>query len=462
MTATLPAPRPTRTATGAPPRRVRITAPVALALVVAGALPVLGLWWQDTGFVYGWGSELTNAGRLTGLAAGYAILVVLALMARVPALELGVGADRLARWHAAGGRYVVSLAVAHTLLIIWGYAVTAHTGVVSETGTLVLDYPDVLLATIAVGLLVLVGVSSARAARRRLPYEVWHAVHLVTYVAIALTFAHEFATGADFIDVRVRVLWLALYLVVFGLLVWFRIVVPVRAFARHALRVSAVVPHGPDTVSVIMTGRNIGALGAEAGQFFRWRFLTRSLALAANPYSLSAAPAEDRLRITVKIAGRHSAALRGLRPGTRVLAEGPYGAFTADPARRSAGGRRSGRVLLIGVGIGITPIRALLETAPAAPGGLTLLYRARSARDLVLQDEIEQLAAARGARVQYLLGSRRDGNHLDVRQLRRLLPDLHRHEVYLCGPDDLVGRLARDLRRAGVARAAIHFESFSF
>ena len=54
-------------------------------------------------------------------------------MARVPALERGVGTDRLARWHAMGGRYTVSLAVAHTLLIIWGYAVTAHTNVVHET-----------------------------------------------------------------------------------------------------------------------------------------------------------------------------------------------------------------------------------------------------------------------------------------------------------------------------------------
>ena len=259
-----------------------------------------------------------------------------------------------------------------------------------------------------------------------------------------------------------RVLWLGIYLAVGALLLWFRAVTPLVNLARHALRVVAVVPHGPDTISVIMAGRNIANLDARPGQFFRWRFLTRELIGAANPYSLSAAPYGDQLRITVKTAGAHSAALARLEPGTRVLAEGPYGAFTADPEHRSARGRRTGKVLLVAVGIGITPLRALLESAPAAPGGLTLLYRARSRHDLVLREEIEHIAAARSARVHYLLGRRENSDHLSCDQLRRLVPDLADHEVYLCGPDELVRRLARDVRKAGVARNGIHFESFTF
>lgn len=447
-----------------PRRRFLISPNVALALIAVGGVAVLGLWWQDTNFVYGPGGWLTNAGRITGLAAGYTILVVLALMARVPALERGVGSDRLARWHAAGGRYTVGLAVAHTLLIIWGYAVTAHTDVVSQTGTLVLTYPDVLMATVALGLFLLVGITSARAARTRMRYESWHLVHLYTYLAIGLAFSHQFATGADFTDTRVQVLWAGFYSLVGALLVWFRVVTPLRNLARHTLRVVAVVPHGPGVLSVVVGGRNLPRLDAEAGQFFRWRFLTRELWGAANPYSLSAAPRGDQLRITVKIAGAHSDALARLRPGTRVLAEGPYGAFTGDRARRSRVGRRTGKVLLVGVGIGITPIRALFETIPAAPGGITLLYRARQGSDLVLREEIEHIATVRGARVHYLLGPRAAGGaaQLAPPHLLRLVPDLAEREVYLCGPDELIGELARDLREAGVGRAAIHFESFTF
>lgn len=446
----------------APRRRLLVPPSVALALIVAGGVAVLGLWFQDTTFVFGLGGWLTNAGRITGLAAGYATLVVLALMARVPALDRGVGADRLARWHAAGGRYLVGLAVAHTLLIVWGYAVTAHAPVVAETGTLLTTYPDVLMATAALGLFVLVGVTSARAARRRLRYETWHLLHLYTYLAVALAFAHQFATGADFTDARVRVLWAGLYVVVGALLVWFRVVAPLAVLVRHRLRVVEVVPHGPDVVSVVLHGRDLHRLDARAGQFFRWRFLTRELWSGANPYSLSSAPRDDRLRITVKGAGAHSAALRRLRPGTRVLAEGPYGAFTGEPERRSAVGRRTGKVLLVGVGIGITPLRALLETIPAAPGGITVLYRARTAQDLVLRDELEHLAHARAARVHYLLGPRQRSRHLGAATVRRLVPDLAEHEIYLCGPDGLIASVVRDLRRAGVPRAALHHESFTF
>src|SRR5947208_11181371 len=119
-----------------------------LAAIAAGAVATLLLWWHDTPSISGLGDWLTNAGRITGLLAGYAVVVLVALMARIPPVERGVGADRLARWHAMGGRYTVSLVVAHGLLISWGYAVTAHTDVVSQTKTLLLSYPDVLMATV--------------------------------------------------------------------------------------------------------------------------------------------------------------------------------------------------------------------------------------------------------------------------------------------------------------------------
>src|ERR1700761_8683375 len=120
-----------------------------VALIAAGGLAAIGVWWDGTLPISGLGDWLTNAGRITGLLAGYGVVVLVALMARLPPLERGVGADRLARWHAAGGRYTVGLVGGHALLILWGYAVTAHTSVVSQGWTLLASYPDVLAATFA-------------------------------------------------------------------------------------------------------------------------------------------------------------------------------------------------------------------------------------------------------------------------------------------------------------------------
>jgi ferredoxin-NADP reductase len=440
------------------PRATALSWELALGLIAVGAVAVTFLWWHDTFAVHGLGDWLTNGGRLTGLWAGYAVVVLLALMARVPALDRGIGADRLVRWHAMGGRYTVCLSVAHTLLIIWGYAVTAHTNVVAQTGSLITSYPDVLMATVGLGLLLAVGVSSARAARRRLRYETWHFVHLYTYLAIALVFSHQFATGADFIsNAPARWLWSALYLAVAALLVWYRLVTPVANAIRYPMRVAGLTRENADTVSIYLTGPAVARLRAQSGQFFRWRFLTRDLWWAANPYSLSAAPRPDTLRITVKLAGGHSRALFGLKIGTRVLAEGPYGGFTQ--ARR-----RSRKVLLIAGGVGITPLRALFETLPGRPGDITLLYRARSPEDLLLRSEIESIAQHRGSRVHYLIGrSRPDrSGHLSTDQLRQLVPEIAAHDVYLCGPEPMMAATRAALIGAGVPRRRIHFESFTF
>jgi predicted ferric reductase len=427
-------------------------------LIAAGAVAVCALWLHDTTVVApSLGDWLTNAGRITGLLAGYGVVVQLLLMARVPMIERSVGADRLARWHAFGGRYTISLTSAHVLLIIWGYAVAVQSGVVAQTGTLLTTYPDVLMATVGFALLLGVGVASARAARRRLAYETWYYLHFYTYLAVALAFSHQFATGADFVTNRpARLLWGAMYAVVAALLLWFRFVVPVRAFFRHDLRVHAVHREAPGVVSVVVAGRHLEELGFEPGQFFRWRFLSREGWWQSHPFSLSAAPRADRMRITVKALGDHSADLSRLRHGTRVLAAGPYGALT--PAVRTRRG-----VLLLAGGVGITPLRTLFETLPAAPGDLVLVYRVDRASDVLFRHELDDISARRGGHVHYLVG--RPGSPDDVlvdHRLGRLVPDITRREVYLCGPPGFVDAATAALRRVGVTRDAVHLEQFAF
>ena len=425
-----------------------------LAVIGIGALAVIGLWWHSTPNVRGLGGWLTGAGEVLGLLAGYGVVVLVALMARLPPLERGIGTDQLARWHAMGGRYVISLVAAHGLLILWGYAVQAHTSLTSETATLLTQYPDVLMATVAGFLLLGVGLVSMRAVRRRVRYETWYYLHLYTYLAIALAFSHQFAVGVSFINnLAARFWWSAMYLTVAALVLWYRVAVPLLAFARHKFTVMGVKAEGPGVISVYIGGSHLDELAAEPGQFFRWRFLTRSLWWSSHPYSLSAAPGTDVLRITVKDIGDHSRALSQLRPGTRIMAEGPYGAFTAGPSDR-------GVVLLAG-GVGITPLRAMFSTLP---GPVTLIYRASSEQDIVFRDELDSIAAARGAKAYYLVGSRAEigGDPLSPKMLRSLVPGLNEQEIYVCGPSGMISAAVEALRGAGVSRRQIHFESFEF
>ncbi|MCX5208230.1 ferredoxin reductase family protein [Kitasatospora sp. NBC_00240] len=443
---------PTRTARhgsagrSLPPGAVARLVQAAIALGAAG---VLAIWWQGTAGVSGAADWLTGAGRITGLLAGYAAPVLLLLMARIPLLEREVGADRLARWHAAGGRYLVGLVAVHVLTITWGYALTDGRGLVGEGVRLVFHYPEMIKAALATLIMFGTGLVSARAARRRMSYEVWYYLHLATYLAVALGFGHQLADGADLGGGPERAAWYALYLGTAALLGWYRLAVPFLRDRRHRMRVAEVRPEGPGVVSLFVTGERLDQLGAEAGQFFRLQFQAPGLRWAANPYSLSAPPHPRYLRFTVKDLGGHSAAVARLKPGTRVHAEGPYGAFTA-------GQRRGRKVLLLGAGVGITPLRALFETLP---GRVTLVQRARRPQDVLFRDELAGVAATRGARAHELLGTRAEIGDLGT-ALRRLVPDLAAHEVYLCGPPAFAEEAVRVLRTAGVRRSRIHVESF--
>ena len=154
-------------------------------------------------------------------------------------------------------------------------------------------------------------------------------------------------------------------------MLWFRVWRPVVLALRHRLRVHEVVRETDGVVSIYVKGRRLELLGAEAGQCFRWRFLTRRIWWQAHPFSLSAAPTSQMLRLTVKAVGDHTHALQRLLPGVHVIAEGPYGALTGVQRTRR-------RVLLVGGGIGITPLRALLEALPGGPGDITLVFRGSS------------------------------------------------------------------------------------
>jgi ferredoxin-NADP reductase len=306
-------------------------------------------------------------------------------------------------------------------------------------------------------------VTSVKTARRRLRYESWHLLHLYAYLGVGLALPHQLWTGQEFLASPVRTaFWWGLWIAAAGAVLVFRVGVPLWRSVRHGVRVTSVEPEGDGVVSVYMSGRDLDRLPTDAGQFFGWRFLDGPGWTRANPWSLSAAPGARGLRITVKAAGDGSARLRGLRPGTRVLLEGPYG-------RLSARVRTAPRVALIGAGVGIAPLRALAEQLPYAPGDAAVLYRHSGAP--LFRHEWDVLARQRGLAVHLLPGHRRaPGSWLgdglppvdDVTVLCGLLPDIAQRDVFVCGPEQWTADVVRTAMAAGVPAERIHTESFGW
>lgn len=394
-------------------------------------------------------------GQLTALVGTFFALVQLLLMSRAPWLDHVFGRDRLTLAHRWVGFASVWLIAAHAVFTTLGFALADGSDVVSEAWMLITTWDFVLMATVSLGLFVAVAVTSVHLARRKLSYESWHGIHLYAYLAIALGFAHQLVVGTDFVDDPIaRLYWIALYVATIGTLVVFRFGGPLVVNLRHRFRVANVVDEAPGVVSVYLTGNALDRFPIRAGQYVHVRFLTTGW-WRAHPYSISAQPNGRWLRLTVKALGDDSARVRDLAIGTRVMVEGPYGNLTGD--RRTAD-----RVLLLAAGIGVTPLRALLEEF-SADVPVTLLYRARRPVDLVFKREMDVLAERRGARILYLVGSRAAGDpntSLSGDLVRRMVPDVSASEVYLCGPDAFMNEAATTLRALGVPAGRIHQERF--
>jgi predicted ferric reductase len=399
------------------------------------------------------GGAATFLGSLTGLVGTYLALMMVLLISRIPAIERVLGQDGLLRWHRRLAPWPISLLIAHAVFITIGYAQAAKSGVWHQVGVLLTKYPDVLIATVGLGIMCVIGVISLRAIRSRLPRETWWLIHLYMYLALALSFAHVLALGPSFVGHPLtQIVWSVAWAATAGLVICYRFGLPLVRSVRHRVVVTEVRREAPDVVSVICTGRHLDKLAVAGGQFFFWRFLTPRMWWQAHPYSLSALPQPPYLRLTVKGVGDHSAALAKLRPGTKVVIEGPYGAFTRYAQRRR-------RALLVAAGIGVTALRSLLEDLPRNSAPVVVL-RATRAEDMVLIKEVAELVRYRHGKLHELVGTREQAS-IDDRSLPRLVPDLDHRDIYVCGPEGFVTDIVELARRLGVPDEAVHHEAFA-
>ena len=417
------------------------------------AMQVSTLHMHDINTVYG---AVLSLSRLAALVGTYLSVIGIFLIARIPAVEKSIGHDQLVIWHRNLGPWSLYLIGAHFLLVVVGYAGQDQMSLAREIWRMLNDFAWMWWAFAGFVLMVQAGITSYKKARAKYSYETWWMLHVLTYGAVASAFMHQIENGQMFIEHPLnRAYWIGLYALMAFSVIWWRFALPLVRSLRHGLRVEGVVEESPGVYSVIMKGRNLAALGAEGGQFFEWRFLTKGHFLVAHPYSLSAAPTNSYLRITVKGLGDHSRSLAAVKVGTRVLLEGPYGVF-------KAGWAHGKHVVLVCGGIGVTPVRALLDEFKESKS-IDFIYRVVFAEDLALKDELDQIAAgSHGAvRLHYLVGTPQE-HPMDGAHLLALVPQARQSDIYACGPVPLVNAVIKTADELGINSDRVHYEHFEF
>ena len=423
---------------------------------------IFGFWWSRSGGLLLSGEAvgtLLSLGRISGLLMVFFVMLQVLLIGRTSWIERLFGFDKLARVHRWSGYSLSIFLISHPLLTVWSYALESQVSYWNKLTNLFLYGEDIQGAIIAFMLFVIVIISSITIARRKLKYESWYFVHLSVYVAILAGFGHQLELGGDFQGQTIfSAYWVALYLFVFTNLLFFRFLRPAYNFWRYRFRVLKIVPETADTYSIYLTGQDLDKFNFLPGQFALFRFLTKGHFLQEHPFSFSDVSGKKLLRITIKKLGDYTADLSAITPGTFVMVDGPHGIFTPQRATGN-------KILVIAGGVGITPIRSLIDSFSVEKKDVVLLYGNKTEADIVFNRELNEYASAENLKVYNVLSA--DPNWLgekgfiDEEKIKKLVPDLPARDIYLCGPGPMMRAVIGALRRLGVSRSKIYFEEFA-
>lgn len=381
-----------------------------------------------------------------------------ALVARFRAVAAPFGEDALVQFHRQVSYVALGFILAHPILLqIGGVDIVALLNLA--------EAPWRARCAVASTVLLLVVVATSVWRRRlRIRYEVWQLLHGVLSVAVvALALAHMLLVGYYLDDAWKVWLWTVMTVALVGLLVWVRVVTPIRRL-RRPWQVEQNTAERGDTRTLTLTPAGHDGLRFRPGQF-GWLTVGRSpFAVTAHPFSFSSS-AEDhgRVRITIKALGDFTSTVGDIAPGTRAFLDGPHGVFTPD---RHEG---PGFVLIAG-GVGITPMISILRTM-ADRGDrrpFLLIYAIRTMDEQTFDDEIVRVSRRLDLTVVPVPQDpppewEGESGFVDRALLQRHLPDRYRHRQYfICGPTPMVTAMEDALAALDVPADRVHTERFTF
>jgi predicted ferric reductase len=429
-----------------------------LAIVVA---LIFTIWYTTTLdlLMSGASGALIGLGRLAGLIAAGSALLQFMLMGRIGWIEGGFGLDNIAKLHRKNGYVVIISIYIHILLVTFGYALGSMVGFVSQYVTFFNTFQDVWKAMVAAGLFTAVVGTSIYIVRKNLKFERWYMVHLLVYAAIILAFSHQLAVGGSFTASPIySKIWTGLYLFVAANVMYYRFLSIVINYIRFGFKIERVEIETDGITSIYISGKNLQKLNAKPGQFTIIRILARKYWLQEHPFSLSKVTTNNHMRITVKNSGDYTEMIQSLKPGSKVMVAGPFGTFTSAKAI-------SQKRLYLAGGIGITPLRSLIEEGVTKNDDAVLVWSNKTAIDEIYREELALFEAESKLRIiRFFTREKKAGfqsGRITADIISQLIPDVKERSIYICGPGKFIIELEKDLLQGGLSAEQIHTEKFS-
>jgi predicted ferric reductase len=193
-----------------------------------------------------------------------------------------------------------------------------------------------------------------------------------------------------------------------------------------------------------------------AGQFLFVRFPSDKILNESHPFTISSAPKDEALRVTIKASGDFTRELfTRLKEGAEAVVDGAYGMFDYK-----TGGQKQ---IWVAGGIGVTPFLSFIRDMDGnLAHDVDFYYTVRHPDEALFVDEI-QAAAQKNPRLKFHIRYSTTQGSLSVEEILR---DAHGylidHHIYICGPLPMIQAFEQKFLACGVPQRNIHYEEFNF
>lgn len=286
-------------------------------------------------------------------------------------------------------------------------------------------------------------------------YEGWKNLKRYIGIFFITAFIHSLTIGNP-LHAFIAINWVQLFFI-FGAVSYLYTEVFGRFFKKYVpYTVEAVKHPNASTTEVTLRAKKEPIKKQRAGQFLFVRFPSDRALNESHPFTISSAPREDVLRVTIKASGDFTRELFSrINAGMEAVVEGAYGMFDYKNGRTNQ--------IWIAGGIGLTPFLSFIRDMDGSlTQNIDFYYTVRHPEEALFVDEIQHGVNQNPCLRAFIRYSAKDGSLTIEEIAKNANGKLSEHDIYLCGPLPMIQAFEKKFISLGVPESNIHYEEFNF
>ena len=289
-----------------------------------------------------------------------------------------------------------------------------------------------------------------------LPYNVWKYSHKFLALSFLLASIHSLLIQSDIARSPILKSWMLIFIIM-GIGAGLYVIFLYKYLGPRYRYVVANIERKLDILNIYLKPL-LRKLNFSSGQFVYLSFNNQNVGGESHPFSISSAPTEDLLRISIKILGDHTLKFPQLKEGNKVSVYGAYGYFAKEFNNKT-----NANFIWIAGGIGVTPFLSMLRSEISKPSSnkITFFNTYRNKEEGVFDDEINDYCQKIN-NVKYITWNTSEKKRLTIEKIKQEVDNFNDCNIMICGTIAMMESIKKQAIEAGIKEDKVYFENFSF